>query len=200
MMKSVDVIFDQARFMQFQIAKMGLVLFITFVGVVPFLAIQVIMYRTFGLCLRVLNHLILLLLVMIVLIVVDLCFDKKRAHEVNIDYVKTIKASWLLVRMMVVNVDSSSYNVSANHQRQVKQNVLRLASFVVVDQKQTAAMYIAESLKADTMRDSELMNRVAYDVAQYLKLRNSGFQQYVWQVKRLGIEHTEKYRAQLLYY
>lgn len=200
MMKSVDVVFDQARFMQFEIAKMGLILFLTIVGVVPLVAIQVIVYRTFGIYLRVIVHLTLLLLAMIVLIAVDLCFDKKRAHEVNIDFDKSIKASWLLIRSMVVNVDSSSYNVSADHQRQVKQNILRLASFVVVDRKQTAAIYIAESLRADTVRDLELLNHVAYDIAQYLKLRNSSFQQQMWQVKRFGIGHTEKYSTQLLYY
>lgn len=199
-MKDASLIYQDAKFMQFDLAKIGLAIFVFLVGVIPLTVIEVIVYKIFGLYLKFLMKLIGLLVISVMVLIVDLFRHEKRAREANIDYIKSLKATWLLVRMIAVNVDDSRFSVSADHNRQVKQNILRLASFVIVETKQTAAIFIAQSLNADTRRDLEAMNYTASDIARYLRLTASNYREQVWQVKRLGFKHIEKYSTQLLYY
>ncbi|MBI1700518.1 hypothetical protein HYQ59_1870 [Lactobacillus crispatus] len=192
--------FDDSKFLQFSIFKIMLCVMILTILILPFIAIECILYLTFRFYSVLLLKLILFLFLFEVAIGINLLMSKRKAEKNNIDYIGTLKATWLLIKMLNVAVDSSQYNYSANHQREIIQNILRFSSYVLIFQKQMACIFIAEPLSSDFQRNSENLNQISSTIARYLQLTNSNFKNEIWRVKRFGIMRVEKYNTQILYY
>lgn len=192
--------FDASKFMQFDILKIMLCVMVLVILILPFMAIEFILYLTFRFYFTFLFRVILLLIFFEIVIGINLAMNERKANANHIDYTESLRTTWMLIKMLDVSVDSSKYNYSANHQRQVVQNVLRFSSYVLVLEKGTACIFVAEPLNVDARRDSESLNQISNNLAQYLRLTNSNFKSKIWRVKRCGVLRTEKYDIQQLYY
>lgn len=192
--------FDISKFMQFDVLKIMLCVMVLVILILPFMAIEFILYLTFGFYSAFLFKIILLLTFFEILIGINLSINKRKAKASHIDYTESLKTTWMLIKMLDVAVDSSKYNYSANHQRQVVQNVLRFSSYVLVLEKGTACIFVAEPLNIDARRNPENLNQISNNLAQYLRLTNSNFKNEIWRIKRWGMLRTEKYDVQQLYY
>lgn len=200
MNKDSKQFFEQSKFMQFEIIKIMICIMILVIFILPFIVIEIILLATFSFYSVLLLKAIMFLIIVEIAIMISFMINRKKANEENIDYNQTLKATWLLVKMLNVKVDSSKFNYSADHQRQIIQNVLRYSSYVLVFKKQTACIFVAEPLSSDAQRNSENLNQVSNTMSRYLGLTNSNFKDEIWRVKRLGMIHVEKYNTQILYY
>ena len=200
MNKDSKQFFDQSNFMQFEIIKIMVCIMILVIFILPFSVIEIILLATFSFYSALLLKAIIFLIIVEVVIMISFMINRKKADKENIDYNQTLKATWLLVKMLNVRVDSSKFNYSADHQRQIIQNVLRYSSYVLVFKKQTACIFVAEPLSSDAQRNSENLNQVSNTMSRYLGLTNSNFKDEIWRVKRLGMIRVEKYNTQILYY
>lgn len=193
--ESLKNTFNYARDLQFDVLKIeiGIFLFIMqFLYVLLFCAI----IRYFG----IVSNLLIIILILHWLVILGIAFNVWNHQQKfkSVDYKATLRVTKLLHHLLNQKIDSSTYVITANRQRSIWQNIMRFASFVVID-KNGATLFIANTINVDSRRSIEFLNDVSLDLAKYLKLHNTAYQRLILDVNRFGFNHVEEYEAKKLY-